>query len=261
MNRVSAASPMRVWLLSFPLPGPSVSLALFRAVCGFRLNECYSVRGRHCAYILLHFSLGAGVTRMEIERSLRRLQNGATRRGRMRCFGGHSAADVRLHPGFKLLRSRMLDGDKRLRCWRAAHYRMGAGLIGRHRLCKRPASAPVLRGAANAVARARLAVESIQCSVVVLKCSRKRLACGKVVEWKEAKMLKTFPKPPPSPSILAAIVKARPFTPPRSPPPKTVVPVLPHPTPTPLRAAGPSTPSYQYVERANDRKWATGWAC
>jgi hypothetical protein len=240
---------MRVWILSFPLPDPGISLSFLHSMCGFRLDECYSTVDRRCVHVLLHLAPNAGVPRTEIECLVRRMACWGQRYA-ARCVAGHCAKDVRAHPGFRLMRAQMLDGDPRLRFWRAAHS-TGLGLLGvraRQTSSRQPSIlGPKLRDAIHAVARRRLAVQCIQCGVVVLKRGKRRRSGvrGRV----EAKMLKVWPKPPPSPPILAAIVKARPLTPPQVRRSRLLAA---RPTPTPSQ--------YQYVERPNDSKWTSGWA-
>ena len=258
MDHASATPPlpMRVWLLSFPLPGPGISLSFLHSMCGFRLDECYSTADRRHVHILLYFAPNAGVSRTEMERLVCHMVR-LGRRYTARCVAGHCPKDVRAHPGFRLMRSRMLDGDPRLRFWRAAHS-IGLGLLG---VRPRPVSlrrssifGPKLRNAIYAVARRRLSVQCIQCGVVVLKRGKRQ---GSGMRGKpEAKMLKVWPKPPPSPSILAAIVKARPFTPPQA---RMRVAAAAARLRPPSRVQ-PTPQHYQYVERPNDCKWTSGWA-
>ena len=92
---IFSTTQMRVWLLSFPLSSPSVSLALLLAMGGLRLDEWCTTADKSHKYILLHLSTGA-------------------RPAVMKRFGDAISSDVWTHPGFVLMMERLERRDPRL---------------------------------------------------------------------------------------------------------------------------------------------------
>ena len=321
--------PQRVWLLALPLQCLRPSLSFILAVGGFCVDECCSASDLQYQYILLHLSSQSAVKWVEMEAFLNRMNcTGQRWSCRGNALSGHCAADVCMHPGFRLMRARLQARDPRLLVWRGVVHNCAAGgllmsylpaLANRRRAAPvsrarcvdmkkeedahkadwkhRPLSAPIpstgqcrIRTAFN---RLRLQVECIQHSVIssskrslvgaAADCSHKRQRTAAGCSLRRGGGLWAAHQMRSAAASNCGLPSIRPNAPlrvnPKVQPPLVhtnfpVVPVFKVPavkgvshtasvTPPPssrIRASAPVKQEH-FVERENDRKWTSGWAC
>ena len=142
MNRLE---PQRVWLLALPLQCIRPPLSFVLAVGGFCVDEYCSTSDQQYQYVLFHFSSHSAVKWAEMEAFLNRM-NCAGQRWSCRgsALSGYCAADVCMHPGFRLMRARLEARDPRLLVWRSAHCAVGGLLMSVLPTGTRRRAAPVV---------------------------------------------------------------------------------------------------------------------
>lgn len=330
---MNALDPKRVWILSLPLQCTLPPLSFFHAAGGFCVDECYSTSDRCYRHILLNFSSSSAIKWAEMETFLNRMNFTGQRWSRRgNAQSGHCAADLCMHPGFRLMQARLHARDPRLLVWRGAHCGVVGVLSGVSPVAQIPRkpvvvvvkkeedskadikpirsavtpSIPSLRDMGSALRRIQLDVGCIRHGFFVSKnskrpmgvvadvsCKRQRTADVKresgVLFLRKFPSIRTeytrrdVPRVPPLPAYMVSSVPRVPPLPaymvssvPRVPPlpaymvSSTVSSVRTAFTTPPRRLPPPPRRSVgapvkqapvRFVERENDSKWTTGWAC
>lgn len=262
---INPSSPKRIWLLRFQHPTPAISLSFLRTVGGFKLDEAYTTFDEQHMCLLLHFSQHAGVSRDDlIEYFQRRTLTAKS----VSFVSVDCVSELNTHTGFRLMVTRMQSNIPLLFAWKRSGNK-SISLLGIVDLRKTRASKQsnsiidhlkkvVFGGKCVDYLEKQLPRKTSSSSTGIrrkgddditlpIRESKRRLISAPSTQQKSTK---SPPMLPQHPSLTPHAAQSQPLLhrEPRLP------------IRVPLSKQPPPPRQYQYVERANDHRWTSGWA-